>query len=225
MDNTGDIPPEVEIFHVGVTTTSGLPDPIPSWTEIRVMATANDENPSGGSEGVEMVVLHWQLNSLTANVYSTVMMMAFHLQLQQYVYWADILGQTNGTTVYWWVSAEDVEGNISTTPKRSYLVGTLATDSEVILNKFELIGNYPNPFNPSTNIIYSLNSSSDVMITIHNIRGQIINNLFSGKVNPGEHSVFWNGRDNFSRSLPSGIYIYSIESKGKKLNGKMMLLK
>ena len=225
VDITGDIPPEIDIYHIGLSTTTGLPDPIPSWTEIKVMATANDYNPSGGSEGIEVVILHYQLNSLTADTTSEYMSTAFNLVLQIYVYHTDIPGVSNGTTVYYWVSAQDVEGNISNTNKQSYIVGTLTTDNDVIPNNFGLYGNYPNPFNPITNIIYTMDISSDVNINIHNIQGQLVKNLFIGNVNSGQHTVSWNGTDSFSQSLPSGIYIYSIKSSQQILTGKMMLLK
>ena len=225
VDITGDIPPEIDIYHVGLSTTTGLPDPIPSWTEIKVMATANDYNPSGGSEGIEAVVLHYQLNSLTADTTSEYMSTAFNLVLQIYVYHTEIPGVSNGTTVYYWVSAQDVEGNISNTNKQSYIVGTLTTDNDVIPNNFGLYGNYPNPFNPITNIIYAMDISSVVNINIHNIQGQLVKNLFIGNVNPGQHTISWDGKDRFAQSLPSGIYIYSIKSSQQILTGKMMLLK
>ena len=225
VDITGDIPPEIDIYHVGLSTTTGLPDPIPSWTEIKVMATANDYNPSGGSEGIEVVVLHYQLNSLTADTTSEYMSTAFNLVLQIYVYHTEIPGVSNGTTVYYWVSAQDVEGNISNTNKQSYIVGTLTTDNDVIPNNFGLYGNYPNPFNPITNIIYTMDTSSDVNINIHNIQGQLVKNLFIGNVNPGQQTISCDGTDRFAQSLPSGIYIYSIKSSQQILTGKMMLLK
>ena len=225
VDITGDIPPEIDFYHVGLTTTTGLPDPIPTWTDVKVFVTVNDTNPSGGPEGVEMAVLHRQLNSLTADTFSVIMPQIYNLVIQQYVYYTVILGQTNGTTVYYWVSAEDVEGNISATNKQSYLIGTLATDSDVTPNDFGLYGNYPNPFNPVTNIIYSMDTASDVIITVHNIKGQLVKNLFIGNVQSGQHNVSWDGTDHFAQSVPSGIYIYSVKSSRQILAGKMMLLK
>ncbi|MEA1877496.1 MAG: FlgD immunoglobulin-like domain containing protein [Bacteroidota bacterium] len=225
VDVTGDIPPEIEIIHVGVSATEGMPDPIPPWTQIRVMATAIDQNPSGGPDGVEMVTLHWQLNSLTANVTSAAMMMAYNLPLQQYIYFSDILGQADGTIVYWWVSAEDEEGNISTIPKRSYPSGTVSTVDDISPNIFDLLGNYPNPFNPITTISYSQDNISDNSVTVYNLRGQAVKRLFIGRVNPGKHSVSWDGKNHFGQAMPSGIYIYRIQSNERILTGKMMLLK
>lgn len=225
VDITGDIPPEIDIYHVGLSSTEGLPDPIPPSTEIRVYALANDQNPSGGSDGVETLLLHWQLNSLTSSVTSSTMGKAYNMVVGEYIYWTRIPGQPNGTTVYWWVSAEDVAGNISTMPKRSYPVGTVVSVDQINPNQFELLGNYPNPFNPITTIPFSQDLNSDVSITVCNIRGQVVKKLFTGRVNPGKHSVSWNGTNQFGQALPSGIYIYRLQSNERILTGKMMLLR
>ncbi len=225
VDISGDIPPEIDIYHVGVSTTEGLPDPIPPSTEIRVYAIANDQNPSGGSDGVETLLLHWQLNSLTSSVTSSIMGKVYNFALGDYFYWTRIPGQTNGTTVYWWVSAEDVAGNVSTTPKYSYLVGTVVSVDQINPNQFELLGNYPNPFNPTTTISYSQDEISHVSITVCNIRGQAVKNLFVGRVNPGKYAVSWDGTNQFGQAMPSGIYIYRLQSNERILTGKMMLLK
>jgi len=95
VSQVGDVPPEIEIYHVGVSTTEGVPDPIPPGTEIRVYALANDENPSGGAAGVETLLLHWQLNSLTSDETSSIMTKAYNMVVGEYVYAARILGQTN----------------------------------------------------------------------------------------------------------------------------------
>ena len=221
----GDIPPDIELYHIGMSTTIGLPDPIPPYEDILVQALVNDTNPAGGSEGVEIVGLHWQRNSLTADTNSIAMQVAYNLVIEEYVFHRRIDGYGNGTTVYWWISAMDVEGNIATTNKRSYIIGTLGTDNDFTPYKFGLHGNYPNPFNPVTNIIYSMGTASDVTIMVHNIQGQLVRNLFIGNVKPGQHTVSWNGTNNFAQSVPSGIYIYSVKSDRQILVGKMMLLK
>ena len=221
----GDIPPDIEVYHVGMSTTTGLPDPIPPYEDVLVQALINDTNPAGGDEGLEIAGLHWQRNSLTADTNSVAMQVAYNLVIEQYVFHRRIDGYGNGTTVYWWISAMDVEGNISTTNKRSYIIGTLGTDNDVTPYDFYLHGNYPNPFNPVTNIIYSMDTASDVTIAVYNIQGQLVKNLFIGNVTPGQHSISWNGTNNFAQTVPSGIYIYSVKSSQRILIGKMMLLK
>ena len=96
---------------------------------------------------------------------------------------------------------------------------------ETIPQKFFLYPNYPNPFNPSTNIRYSINLISDVNITVYSILGQEISTLHSGVLESGYHSMVWNGTDRFGKSVGSGVYIYRIVSGNRALTGKMMMLK
>ena len=79
---------------------------------------------------------------------------------------------------------------------------------------------YPNPFNPNTNISFSLKEKTDVTVDIYNLKGQKVITLFEGKMNKGTHSLSWN-----AKSQPSGIYLYNISSKQTTITGKMILLK
>ena len=100
------------------------------------------------------------------------------------------------------------------------------TDDEIAMpNRFELKGNYPNPFNPSTKIAYSIDMNSKVNVKIYSLLGEEITSLFSGDVNPGTHEVQWNGVDNVGVAVASGVYIYRVEANNQALTGKMMLLK
>ena len=65
------------------------------------------------------------------------------------------------------------------------------SNSEVIVNSFDLLGNYPNPFNPSTTIDFSLNSFSDFEINVYDATGRLVENLYSGLKSPGNHKVVW----------------------------------
>lgn len=85
---------------------------------------------------------------------------------------------------------------------------------------FELDQNYPNPFNPSTVIEYQLPQSGNVTLRVYDILGRVVEMLVNGRENAGDHSVIFNGD-----RLASGVYFYSIESDGKLLNRKMLLLK
>jgi len=222
---TGDIAPYIELYHIGLSSSEGLPDPVPTWTEIKIMTIIKDLNPSGGDDGVETGILNWQLNSLTADTMSSIMNTAFNLVIQEYVYHTEMPGNTNGTTVYWWVSAEDVEGNVSAMNKRSLLLGTLSTTEEIVPNEIKLLGNYPNPFNPFTNILFHLNRDSHVNLKIFDSRGRLVDNILNENKFAGHHAVSWDGKNQNGVTVPSGIYIYKLESNQKHLSGKMMLLK
>lgn len=66
-----------------------------------------------------------------------------------------------------------------------------------------LHNNYPNPFNPSTTIEFSVPKTGRAKLSIFNIRGQIVRTLLNGEVDRGQHRVVWDGRDDRNRSAAS----------------------
>jgi hypothetical protein len=90
---------------------------------------------------------------------------------------------------------------------------------------FILLGSYPNPFNPSTNIVFRIPARQQVDINIFNTLGEKVRHLFSGELSQGEHNIYWNAKNDYNSELSSGIYIYSIHSDGKTLTGKLVLRK
>lgn len=72
--------------------------------------------------------------------------------------------------------------------------------------KFQLLQNYPNPFNSATKIQFRIDKEAFVSIKIFNINGQNIHTLIAQKKAAGEHSVIWDGKDNFGVRQASGIY-------------------
>lgn len=89
--------------------------------------------------------------------------------------------------------------------------------------------NYPNPFNPFTIIKFEipnmLNRDVYLNLSIYNISGLKVKNLFDGKISPGKYSFRWDGSDNHSVKLPSGIYFYQISTPLYKLSKRMLLLR
>ncbi|MBN2572499.1 MAG: T9SS type A sorting domain-containing protein [Ignavibacteriales bacterium] len=103
-------------------------------------------------------------------------------------------------------------------------VGIINTNNN-IPNNYYLSDNYPNPFNPSTKIDFSIPKSSQVSITIFNITGEKIIELVSGNFSAGTYYVNWNGRNQFGTQVASGIYFYQIKADKFTETKKMMLLK
>ncbi len=100
-----------------------------------------------------------------------------------------------------------------------------------IPDEFCLYNNYPNPFNPVTNIKFGVPEISTVQISIYNILGQEILTWQQKSMTPGYHSIVWDGKNNNGLMVSSGTYIYTFraksESSGKRYHKiqKMMLLK
>jgi len=96
---------------------------------------------------------------------------------------------------------------------------------KVLVKKFALGSNYPNPFNPTTKISYVLKESGTVNLSIYDMRGRLINAVFNGNQNLGYHVVDWNGRDGLGRPVSSGTYFYTIKAENQVYTKKMTLLK
>lgn len=85
---------------------------------------------------------------------------------------------------------------------------------------FALNQNFPNPFNPSTNISFDLPVASRVTLTVYNILGQEVVQLVDDYMEAGSHSVSWN-----ASSVSSGVYFYRITAEAFNQTRKMVLLK
>ncbi len=90
---------------------------------------------------------------------------------------------------------------------------------------FALAQNHPNPFNPETNIVFSIPKDSDVQLDVFNIRGQKVCTLIDEKMNAGDHQVTWQGKDSEGKQLGSGVYLYKLSTPGMTDVKKMLMLK
>ena len=105
-------------------------------------------------------------------------------------------------------------------------------DDDLSLIGNRLIGNYPNPFNPSTTISFELNSENieDAIIEIYNLKGQKVktldcSNLFAATSKQLMHFITWNGTDQNNKPVSSGIYFYKLKSGNFEQTKKMILMK
>ncbi|MCD4697441.1 MAG: T9SS type A sorting domain-containing protein [Bacteroidales bacterium] len=104
--------------------------------------------------------------------------------------------------------------------------GGSGINNNIISGNSVLISNYPNPFNPSTTIEFSIQNDSYIELTIFNIKGQKIKNLVNNESSRGNHSIIWNGDDDFRKPVSSGIYYYKLNINGKsEVVKKCLLLK
>jgi hypothetical protein len=98
-------------------------------------------------------------------------------------------------------------------------------DLEILPTTFDIAQNYPNPFNPTTTINYQVPQVTDVKLVVYNILGQKVRTLVNDRMEPGYHSVVWDGRNEDGRTVASGIYIYRFEAIDYTKTLKLMLLK
>jgi len=88
--------------------------------------------------------------------------------------------------------------------------------------RFELYPNYPNPFNPETEISYEIPKPGHVLLAIYDVQGKEISRLIDTFQAPGKYTVKWNGSGK-NGPVPSGIYVYQLKACGKTQTRKMIL--
>jgi Zn-dependent metalloprotease len=99
-------------------------------------------------------------------------------------------------------------------------------DPEGVLPRpFVVDQNVPNPFNPSTEIHYSLPFEMLMSLKIYDVEGRMIRTLADGTMTAGDHVATWDGRDSSGGMVASGIYYYRLESPEYGATRKMVLMK
>ncbi len=108
----------------------------------------------------------------------------------------------------------------------------LFTEKKVELPKsYKLLGNYPNPFNPSTTISYALPYSSRIELNIYDITGKVVKTFTKEVQSAGYHSIVWNGKNRNGIKVSSGVYLYGFKAtslENEKVfvkTSKMLLIK
>jgi hypothetical protein len=91
--------------------------------------------------------------------------------------------------------------------------------------QLQLLTNYPNPFNPLTNIVYYLPKDDQVRLTVYNLRGQKVRELVNSFQTKGWKTVLWDGRDARDKEVASGVYFCQLMTKGRNEIIRMVLLK
>ncbi len=132
------------------------------------------------------------------------------------------------SSYYYWLQTIDFDGT-------SEMFGPITIkisednnhDIEEILLGTQLLGNYPNPFNPSTTISFSVAQPQVVTIDVYNIKGQLVRRVFNGKIETPniKQSVVWNGKDSDNKDVASGIYFTVMKTGNKSFTNKAILMK
>ena len=92
-----------------------------------------------------------------------------------------------------------------------------------IANNFSVLA-YPNPFNPSTTIRYSVINNALTNIAIYDINGKLVNTLLNLEQPAGWHEIQWNGLNASGIKVPAGAYIYRVTIGNEVKTDKLILL-
>jgi len=106
----------------------------------------------------------------------------------------------------------------------AYIIISLNIAEDSAPSSFNLT-NFPNPFNPSTEIQFNLERSTHATLTIYNLLGRKIATLTDRQMQAGEHSITWYGTDDNGQKVSSGVYFYRLTTKDLVETKRMLLLK
>ncbi|MBI5059674.1 T9SS type A sorting domain-containing protein [candidate division KSB1 bacterium] len=134
-------------------------------------------------------------------------------------------GIQQGDSIFFYCDGYDVGGNYSNTETQIIIAGVewLAVEEPMATQptEFALHGNFPNPFNPETRIMFDLPANARIDLVVYNTLGQVVRVLANDKaLGAGTHRVTFNAND-----LPSGIYLYRLSANGVSATRKMVLVK
>ena len=105
------------------------------------------------------------------------------------------------------------------------VASAIISDNNALLPvAFSVSQNFPNPFNPTTNISFSLPDAGRVKLAIYNLLGQEIATLASGDMDPGVYRVVWNATDKMGQKVSTGMYFYRLTVDNRVVATKKMLL-
>ena len=137
-------------------------------------------------------------------------------------------GDTSGS--WMWV-VEVTDGVDTTGSEPGYMMvdwdisEMLAIDDASLPEAFALHNNYPNPFNPVTNISFDIPEVAEVTLEIYNVMGQKVRTLAQGQHEPGRYKIQWNATNDYGQALSSGMYIYRIQAGDFVSVKKLVLIK
>ncbi len=102
---------------------------------------------------------------------------------------------------------------------------TITSVLEDIPLEFALLGNFPNPFNPTTSVSYQLPQTAEVEIVVYNTLGERITSLVNAVQTAGTYRVIWNGLNSNNQHVASGVYMYRMRTGSFTCTKKMLLAK
>jgi len=130
-------------------------------------------------------------------------------------------------TYYYWLESVSLSGE---TEYHGPLMLTINANGEgpgipEIPMETKLYSAFPNPFNPATNLRYSMKEAGDVLIQVFNVKGQLLQSFKQSHNLPGYYQLSWDGRDLNGQVVGTGVYFYRMSSGNYNATKKMVLAK
>lgn len=126
---------------------------------------------------------------------------------------------------YYWLESVSLNGESEYYGPLMVLINAAGEEPSLpeIPMQTQLFSAFPNPFNPATNLRYSLKAAGDVRLDIFNVKGQLLKSFSNTHSQPGYYQVSWDGRDINGHLVGTGLYFYRMSS-GKYSSSKKMIM-
>jgi hypothetical protein len=175
--------------------------PVLNWPPAFDLSYSNTDLQTAGTDGLPLGDLNWYPDAKATYLANRD---AYIAALQD--------SMVNATWVY-------IPGDSTSAIITPSMVGVEKLDLPTP-KEFYLANNYPNPFNPTTNIRFAIPVSGKVKLVVYNLIGQVVATLLDEYIPAGNHLVKFDAKD-----LPSGMYIYKLKSGDTVMSKKLMVLK
>ena len=120
----------------------------------------------------------------------------------------------------------DSEWQITVEYEDNIFITNSLENNDIFLPLNDLLhANFPNPFNPVTNIIFDLKNTGNVELSVYDINGSFIINLINEVKAGGKYSIYWDAKDRFGNSVPSGLYFCKMTTINNSYTNRMLLVR
>lgn len=214
-----------EVSHPEITNEETLPVELASFT----VSTSSHNR----------IKIHWSSHSEN-NLYAYKIYRGLTHSLDDALALANLIPATNSSQThsysqedialvagkyYYWLEAIDYGTNSAFFGPIEIVLKADNSFTEVTYSQENLVSLYPNPFNPSTSLSYSLEEDSPVTLNIYNLKGQLIRSYNMGRQTQGKHKIVWDGKNYQEQEQVSAIYIFKLLTKTKSYYFKGILRK
>lgn len=104
-------------------------------------------------------------------------------------------------------------------------ISAIGTDYPEVMQNISLAQNFPNPFNPSTTIAFTISVTTSIQLAVYDIKGDHVRTLANREMSPGNYIVRWDGRNDDGSRVSVGTYFYRLSTPNFRRTRKMVLLK
>ena len=216
-------PTEAQLFSLHFAASNMDPH-VGQYFQVRVENSSTSEQVAAA-----------ELTAITENAFDFTFM---HGLESGQSYTVELWSDHNGNGVYdapptdhaWRVELTNITGNHSEAFAHNTnftdIGSPVALDVQIELPSImTLHDNYPNPFNPSTLLSFSLVEAGSANLSIFDIRGQLVATIFDGTANAGTHHFSFEGLNSAGANLEAGLYFYRLETQGMVTTKRMTLIK